>query len=537
MAEAVNLDFSGVKSEYIPPALGGKLGKVMRSLSFRAMTTVDEFIKSLYAQMEAAAHAHRIAAKEEKLKGAAYDARIAELMEPGSVAWIRAIDGAKYITFQTDLDGSNPQLIGRIDQLAEAMKKGRNMPWLGKPLTFFLPFIDTPTNIFKMGVEMSPLGTFVALVDATRALKRRVFTGELTKAEAEQEAAKLYDRARLVRDLTNQSIAWMAFFALEGLIEGDDDDELPIITGTVPYKTTKRGVRDNNFAVMPPTTIRIGNWQFSYNRFEPFSVALASMVDLMNIARKNGGYLAPGTMSEWMSRAKDAAKDKTFLQGISSLIDAVEDPDRFATRLTSNIVTGFVPNIIRQPLREVDTVIRDTRPKQGDGFFTSVAKSVGYSIMPGKAPAKLDVWGNEVQTVRGDLVGGTRATDLAFRIFDPSNAQVNPQADPIDRWIFRWNQQAADSDEQISIQPIFDRITLTVPGEKKPQVIPLTRDEWQQANREAGQMARKMLGDGWDQRPLDQQTAEIISKTVRDAQRTVRANLRVKILSAPDRLE
>jgi hypothetical protein len=184
----------------------------------------------------------------------------------------------------------------------------------------------------------------------------------------------------------------------------------------------------------------------------------------------------------------------------------------------------------RQQLREVDTVIRDTRPKQGDGFFTSVAKSVGYSIMPGKAPAKLDVWGNEVQTVRGDLVGGTRATDLAFRIFDPSNAQVNPQADPIDRWIFRWNQQAADSDEQISIQPIFDRITLTVPGEKKPQVIPLTRDEWQQANREAGQMARKMLGDGWDQRPLDQQTAEIISKTVRDAQRTVRANLRVKKL-------
>ena len=467
-AEALQLDFTGVGGERFEPAVKGKFGTLMRSISFRPMTAADEFMKAFYGQLEAAAHAHRMAKVEEKLSGDAYEQRVKELVQPGSAAWIRAIDETKRVTFQEDMDGENPQAIHRLDQLAELAKKGRAMPWIGRPLTFFLPFIDTPTNIAKEAIRMSPLGTMLAVIDGTRALKQKVIRGNLTRMEADAAAAKLYDRARLVQDVTNQTMAWAAYFALSGLTKGGDDDkdELPVITGTQPYKSTKRGERDNAYAVMPPQSVRIGNTMFSYARIDPFATALAAMVDMHVAINRNGG-LKPGVASEWLSTVKDQMKDKTFLQGMSNLFNAIEDPDRFAERIAAGTVTGFVPNIVRQPIKEADPYVRNSNPRASDGFFTSIAKAVGYSVRPQMAPVKMDVWGNPVLKNRGELVGGAKPTDLAFRIFDPTNLAINPQSDPLDRWIYRYNLQTADSKERIGIQPVDDSLPVKIPGEKK----------------------------------------------------------------------
>ncbi len=524
-AAAGQLDFSGVGSEYIPSALGGRLGKVMRSISFRAMAAADEFIKSFYGQLEAAAQAHRIARVEEKLTGDAYGKRVTALMEPGSQAWVRAFDEAKRITFQTDIDGTNPRAIARLDQVAELAIKGRNLPWLGRPATFFLPFIHTPLNIFKQAVEMSPLGGALAVIDGARSLKRRIVRGDLTKAEATAAAEALYNRARFVTDLTNQTIGFAVYFALQALVTPPDDDPeaLPVITGTVPYQTTRRGERDNAYAVMPPMTIRLGDVQLSYSRVEPFATVMAGMVDLLVSIHRHGG-MQPAVVSEWLSRFKDQAKDKTFLQGVSNLLNAVEDPSRFGERITAGIVTGFVPNLIRQPVRELNSQIRDTSPQAGDGFFTSLAKRVGYSVVPQSAPAKLDVWGNEIDANRGQQIG-TRATDLAFRILDPTNLQLAPAIDPIDRWIFRYNLDMADSKNRIAIQPLDDSIDIRRPGSKEPLKVPLTPAEHLAANRRAGQAARAMLR-GWENRAFTPENAERIMDTFTQVQRQERARIR-----------
>jgi hypothetical protein len=409
-------------------------------------------------------------------------------------------------------------------------KTGRALPYIGKPLTFFLPFIDTPTIIFKQAVLMSPLGTFLSIVDGARALRRRVFAGDISKEEAKQRASELYDRARLVEDVTNQAIGWMVFFAIESMVAGedDDDDKLPNITGTVPYKTTGRGERDNTYAVMPAQTIRIGDLQFSYSRIEPFATALASMVDFSRSIKRNGfGSVAT---SEWLSRFKDAAKDKTFLQGVSSLFNAIEDPDRFAERLAANIATGFVPNIVRQPLRELDGNIRNTDPAADAGFFESVATRIGYGVIPQTAPVRTDVWGNEVKSNRGKITGLT-AADAALRIFDPLNVQVNPDIDPIDRWIYKWNLQTADSKDRVSIQPITNKLQGTVPGENKPRSFALTPEDQRAANEAAGKAARAALGDGWDKLPHTQEYADRITDAVQEAQRDERDRLRIQKIS------
>ena len=534
-ATPLELGFSGVGGEYIPPALGGAFGKVMRSISFRAMTTADEFIKGFYGHLEAAAQAHRMASSEEKLTGSAYESRLNELMQPGSEAWIRAFDKTMTVGFQDHLDGNNPQAIHRLDQLSQLVKHGRAMPWIGRPLMFFFPFIDTPTNLVKLATEMSPIGAFLAVVDGTRALKQRIFRGDLTPMEAHAEAAKLYDRARFVKDLTNQTIGLAAGYALMGLVSPDpnDDSGLPIITGTVPYKTTKRGERDNAMATMPPMTIRIPGTKmmFDYSRFEPFSMAMAASVDGLVLYNRNGG-MKPGVVSEWLSRFKDQMKDKTFLQGMANLTNALEDPDRFAERLTSGIVTSFVPNLIRQVVKEADPTQRNLHPKAADGFFQTLANDVGYSVHPQSAPAKIDVWGNDVPRHRGDLVGGTPTSDFLFRVIDPAKTTFSAKSNPIDLYIFNYNLQTADSAERIAINPIPDSMSIHFPGAPKPQKVALTEEQYTEVNRDAGKLAKDMLGYDWDWRNPTAEGAKRIKDAVRHAQESMEKRMRAELMAA-----
>ena len=79
------------------------------------------------------------------------------------------------------------------------------------------------------------------------------------------------------------------------------------------------------------------------------------------------------------------------------------------------------------------------------------AKRVGFSVLPKYAPARLSVWGREIPSNRGDLVGGSSVTDGFLRIIDPTNLTVNPKIDPLDAWIERYNRQTADSSERIAL--------------------------------------------------------------------------------------
>jgi hypothetical protein len=530
-AAAKQFDLPGFKGEYIPPALGGRLGAIMRTISFRAMTAADEFMKSFLGQIEAAAQSHRIA-KTEGLSGDAYEKRFDELMKPGSVAWIRSIDEAERVTFQSPMDKDNPRFIANLDRLAEGLKAARRAKFGGKLLTFFIPFIDTPTNIAKIALEMSPVGALLSVIDGARALKLKLSTGKLSRAEADELAEQLYNRARFVRDLTNQLIAMGVFWGLKGLVESDDDDEsgLPRITGTAPYTQTRRGERDAMFRTMPPQSIRLGNATFSYQRVEPFATLLSSTVDLIRELKLSGG-MNEQFAAQYAGRIKDGIKDKTFLAGVSNLINALEDPDRFATNLTANIVTGFVPNLIRQPLRESDTVVRDTTPRADAGFFEALATKVGYGIVPQAAPARIDVWGNPVSSRRGSAIGGTTATDTLFRILDPTNATFGAAVDPVDRYILNFNLSTADPKDRIAVEPIDDTLRATKNG--KPVKIQLTKKEQEDANRRAGQAARKALGDSWDWRNPTAQGADRIKKTIQEHQNRERDRLRAaKIATA-----
>jgi hypothetical protein len=539
LATENQLNFGGKDWEQFEPALPGKVGTFMRSISFRHMQAADEFMKFFFGQLEAAAQAYRIA-QAEGLKGAAREARITQLIETrGSEAWIKTYDIMQRNTFQEKMValGEGTGAIRIFDSIAMKAKNARRMPYLGRPITFFLPFIDTPTNVTKQAVEISPLGGMLALIDGSRALKRRLSAGTLnadgmriSKEEAKLAAAELYDKERFVKDMTNQVIAWGLYFAISAMVEGDDD-ELPLITGTMAYTITQRGERDVAERVMPPQSIRIPgtNTFMSYSRMDPFATIMAGMVDMTRSLNREGGMNSK-VATDFLVHTKNAMKDKTFLQGVSNLINALEDPSRVMERLSAGILTGFVPNLIRQPIREADMMKRDVNPRESDGLAMSVAKRIGYSIVPASAPLKIDVWGRELPANHGEMIGGHPVANAIFRTLDPTNLTVGAKIDPLDLYIFTWNNEAQDTDK-ISITPIEDFVTGTVNG--KSTKFPLTVAEQTEANRRVGRQAYEFLiAQGLDHRATSKQGAELITDAFRSMQRSERERLRNEKLAA-----
>ena len=498
------IDFSGVGADYIPRALGGKLGDVMHAISYRHMTAADEMLKSFHGHMEVMAFAYRMA-KSEKLTGAEFDKRIDELLEYGSPAWTKAYKSAEYVTYQSRPEKNDRRSLSFLDRFAQAVRRaatsetdikrtvtnkdGKKVTVYERKanaLSFFFTFINTPLNIFKIGIEMSPVGALFSIVDASRALKERIDKKHISPQAAQAAASELYNKARLVQDLTNQVIAAGAFWALGSLVKGDDD-EPPVITGSTDWKRTSKGARDVEYRVMPPYSIRIGDSYFSYQRVEPFGTALGLLIDLRKAVETEG--MSDKALGRFLGTFINQLDNKTYLKGLSDIFNVAHDPERFGSKLVSGVVTGFIPNLIRQPIREADPYIRDTKPDQEDGFLTAVAKSVGYSLTPGYAPPQMDVWGNPVMRNNGAQLG-TPQTDVLIRVFDPLNTTIGAKIDPLDLYLFKWNSQAEPKD-RFNMEAIQKTLQATHNGQTYK--LELTPEEHAAANRAAGQAAYEAL--------------------------------------------
>lgn len=497
--------------EQFNPALKGTLGKVMRGISFRLMGAADEFVKSFFTRIEVAAQARQIARNEGKT-GHELAKAIQELMEPGSLAWERALGQAKKITFQTEI-GSGSAAIDAIDGLAQLISRTKKGDF-GKPLKglahFTFPFVDTPTNIFKAGVTMSPAGGFLALVDMIRAYNR------YRKGNAE-EAAKIYNAARALDDLTNQIVAWGFILGLSHLVKpGDDEDETPFITGTIPWRSTSPGERELAYRTAPPQSIRIGDRWISYKRLDPFASALAFTVD--SIKEFQSGKPIDevwGRIALGMGRNM---QDKTFLQGISDVVNAVQDPERFGTKWATNIATGFVPNLIRQPIRTADEVFRETDLPNDLGFWDALGRRMGYGIYPQGAMPAITVWG---EPARKDTGTGGPNTDWMLRLLSPADMRA-ANVDMLDVALLRYNATHQDGDPRalFGVTAPSRELQRTIGG----QVIKISLDdaEYEDFITKAGKAARQAIGTTYEGRDLTEADVDRIKDILSRAHETFR---------------
>jgi hypothetical protein len=498
--------FDNEQRDFDAPAMGGIVGKVMNFFSFRAMMLADQFILSLFSRLEVAAQAHQIA-RSENLSGQQMASRIKELMVPGSEAWLKGLEHGQKITFQTKI-GSQARAVDALDGVAKALtqaNQGNYGKFVGAISNLVFPFVSTPTNIFKQGMTMAPTGLFLGLLDAARSLNQR-------RKGNTQEAANLYNAARALDDLINQTVAWGSMFAVYSLIAPDEDDPnaLPFLTGTLPWRATSKGERDIAYRTAPPQSVRIGGQWFSYKRLDPFATALAFVVDTLSEVRR--GNNAWEALPKVGVNILNNFQDKTFMTGLSDVMNAIQDPDRYGTKWAINVVTGFVPNLIRQPLRNQDENFRQTDLPNDMGFLESVGKTLGASIYaPAFMPPKVDIWGREVVKNTGT---GSPETDILYRILTPIETQDSDAPDPLDVALLRWNIN--NPEDAFSVVPPTRELKRTIGG--KPLQVSLQDAEYNRMLEGAGKKARAAIGDRYNGRDLTIDDIDTIKKVLQSYQ-------------------
>jgi RNA polymerase sigma factor (sigma-70 family) len=453
-------------------AIPGQTGRVVR-IPGRALLFADSFFKQLSGQMNVAAFAYRIA-KAEGLRGQALTDRVAQLsktrgeivsenlssaapsqemveyfarqlarrdasLDPAELianrsseawelareqaaydaaknagwteeAWIRAVEKSKEMTFQQDLKRSNEG--GSLFE--DAAAKLQDARFNNQLIGFFFPFVKTPYNIFRTGIRKSPIGAANLAWQAGK--------GFLAMKDGK---AFLDGDPTLVRDMSEQLIAWTAMALIFGAVQGDDDDDdkMLLITGSQPRSEATAGLRDlNTRATGGEYVIRIGGRNgitIPYGRFDPIATVLGTTTDLIRSIKRNGST-TENLASLWNYMVAQT-NSKTFLQGIaniSTILEGKSDPVG-ATKRT--VLQALVPNIIRQPLRNLDDYVRDTK--------TAPAT---YTLLPtgNLAEPKVDVYGNEIR----------KGSSPVMRLFFNSALATEPVLEATDNLLMNWNR-------------------------------------------------------------------------------------------------
>jgi len=384
-------------------AIPGKVGRIIRIPS-RLLLAADELWKNLVYHTEMAALAYRIA-RAEGLSGEALERRMDELMaDPQGPVSQAAYARARMVVFQEELPPA-------IQRLAGLRKESRLLAYL-------LPFVATPTNIFRQALRYTPVGTIMLI--------RNFATG------------RFKSRQEWVQLLSEQVIGWLAFWTI-ALLSGDaDDEDKPIaITGS---RGVLRGERDLSYRVAPPTSIKIGGRWYSYSRLDPLATVLQVWVDTVDIIRT---ATERGQVEEALRRIPEIAAglvyDKTMLAALNDLVYIASRPGEGMARMLSRYATSFIPAIVRGATRASDPYLRESRPF-GQGVFwvkDLTKKSFARALAPWTLEPRIDIWGNPIRVRMADRP----LTDFLYRMLTPVSAFEVGQPHPVDLMILRWNQE------------------------------------------------------------------------------------------------
>jgi hypothetical protein len=114
---------------------------------------------------------------------------------------------------------------------------------------------------------------------------------------------------------------------------------------------------------IPEYSIKIGDTWYSYARVEPIATVLGTTVDGI---RSTAEYFAKNPKDRKVSElatdlvggfTKNIAS-KTFLEGISNLLQAAHDPDRYGGSFINGFAGLVVPSFVAAPARSADPSMR-----------------------------------------------------------------------------------------------------------------------------------------------------------------------------------
>jgi hypothetical protein len=325
--------------DQIKTAIGGaanssdlekKFGAVVRTPT-KASVAIDEFSKSIFRRMQFNAMISRMAdtIPENKLGGLTREEFYQRLrqIDTGNLKWADEVkkinpalaqditDFAKYATFQADLG-----------EIGNTMLKLRAKH---PELVFVAPFIKTPINILKDALSYTPASFFM-----------KQFKGRKDEA--------------LARTMLGASLATMTAYQI---VQGN-------LTGSYPKEAGRREAMIA--AGIPEYSVKLGDTWYSYARVEPLATVMGVFADSIESLRDY--YNQPKADREIQKLAVDGTlaitknlTSKTFLEGITGVLQAVHDPERYGGSFINSFSGIVVPAFVAQFARVPDPYQREVR--------------------------------------------------------------------------------------------------------------------------------------------------------------------------------
>ena len=211
---------------------------------------------------------------------------------------------------------------------------------------FVVPFVKTPTNILKFGLDRSPVGLAKdAVLFATSAKYRDAFTNGTPAYKAEM--------------LGRMTVATTATAGIMFYITNNEG----AITGGGPQnKEEKDALKATGWQ---PYSIRIGDKRISYNRLDPIATPLGILADICEYNKVNapsGDSGASNAMSAFLVSMTYNLTDKSYLRGLNNLMNVARDPETYGPKLFQDIAGGLVPNTLNQLQNtESKVLLRESR--------------------------------------------------------------------------------------------------------------------------------------------------------------------------------
>jgi hypothetical protein len=254
-------------------------------------------------------------------------------------------DFAKAATFQQDLGKFGQNVLRFRSQHPE-------MAWV-------VPFVKTPINIMKDALSYTPLGVFSKNLPTDIKIARTAIGVGITTAVA-------------------QSIG-----------SGN-------LTGSYPKDADKRNAMIA--AGLPEYSMKIGDTWYSYARIEPLATIMGSSADGITAVRN---YYSKNPLDR---KVKDLTLDviggitkniasKTFLEGISGVLQAIHDPARYGGSFINSFAGLLVPSFVAAPARSADPSMRVVS-NFGEAVQNRVP-SMGQDFARQNLPAQSMIYGGE----------------------------------------------------------------------------------------------------------------------------------------------
>ena len=299
----------------------------------RALQFEDTLLKVVAQRGKLWELAYR-AAREQGLKGERASDFIAEFMFNPPAEAVKEADGlARYISLQEEL-------IKTPGSYIKGLARWGAMRWI-------VPFIKTPYNAAKITFEHSPLAP------ATRRYREAIESGDRVKIDTA--------RARLA--LGTAAATAIGTYCATGQLTGGGPKhagqrEALKRQGWRPYSYRK--------------TADDGTMEYrSYAWAEPFSTIIGITCDMVEITQAGWAEqesldkLGMGVAFSFMKNLTS----KTYMEGFSAFLAAMQDPDRHASSLAANFVRSAVPRVAAKAGQIIDpqkrvTDWREPMPKE-----------------------------------------------------------------------------------------------------------------------------------------------------------------------------